>query len=323
MHLRSQDSLTSRSIEFLWLELTNRCNLKCTHCYADSGPHVQDDNPLSTDEYRALLRDAFELGCRQVQFIGGEPTLRRDLPLLLEEAHGVGFELIEVFTNLVKLSDEMLAAFVKFDVSVATSFYAADAERHDRITLRPHSYASTIANIRRVLEHALPLRIGVIDVDRDEPQVDRATAFLKSLGVTNIGTDRLRSFGRAERAEGPSMRELCGQCAGRTLAVGPDGVVAPCIMSKHWAVGSLHKRSLFDLATSPDLAAVRADIGKATAATENCYPQCAPNNQGCGPNCSPNASCSPCGPNGGWKCQPNSWCNPAQQRHLQSPLTAE
>ena len=59
----------ARSI-FLWLELTNRCNLQCTHCYAESGPDADVSNQLSVGEYEHLLREAFELGCRKVQFIG-------------------------------------------------------------------------------------------------------------------------------------------------------------------------------------------------------------------------------------------------------------
>jgi len=59
----------ARSIFSGW-ELTNRCNLQCTHCYAESGPDADVSNQLSVGEYEHLLREAFELGCRKVQFIG-------------------------------------------------------------------------------------------------------------------------------------------------------------------------------------------------------------------------------------------------------------
>jgi uncharacterized radical SAM superfamily Fe-S cluster-containing enzyme len=72
---------SSHQIEFLWLELTNRCNLRCVHCYADSGPHGYKLDRLVADDYRRLIDEARELGCDQVQFIGGEPTL--DKPRLV------------------------------------------------------------------------------------------------------------------------------------------------------------------------------------------------------------------------------------------------
>src|SRR5205823_2958692 len=97
----------SAHLEFLWLELTNRCNLECVHCYADSSPSADSDVMTLTD-FVEVLREAYSLGCRRVQFIGGEPTLNRDLPALLYEAHTLGYEFIEVYTNLIWLSDEIL-----------------------------------------------------------------------------------------------------------------------------------------------------------------------------------------------------------------------
>src|SRR5437867_1446863 len=71
---------TSEGVQFLWLELTNRCNLQCVHCYAESSPFTGDDDLLAPGDYHDILANAAELGCKQVQFIGGEPTLNRQLP---------------------------------------------------------------------------------------------------------------------------------------------------------------------------------------------------------------------------------------------------
>jgi MoaA/NifB/PqqE/SkfB family radical SAM enzyme len=68
-HVGNQNCIQG-PFDFLWLELTNRCNLQCTHCYAESGPDADVSNQLSVGEYEHLLREAFELGCRKVQFIG-------------------------------------------------------------------------------------------------------------------------------------------------------------------------------------------------------------------------------------------------------------
>jgi molybdenum cofactor biosynthesis enzyme MoaA len=73
-------------LDFLWLELTNRCNLRCVHCYTDSHPGSGDRDLLTTGAYESLLRQAYELGCRRVQFIGGEPPLHPDLLRLLGTA---------------------------------------------------------------------------------------------------------------------------------------------------------------------------------------------------------------------------------------------
>ena len=70
-------------LQFLWLELTNRCNLRCVHCYTDSHPGSGHRDRLTTEDLESVLRQAYALGCRSVQFIGGEPQLYRDFRRLL------------------------------------------------------------------------------------------------------------------------------------------------------------------------------------------------------------------------------------------------
>ena len=44
-----------KELDFLWLELTERCNLRCVHCYAGSGPGLED-GPMRTGEHLRILR---------------------------------------------------------------------------------------------------------------------------------------------------------------------------------------------------------------------------------------------------------------------------
>src|SRR5437879_2287861 len=88
---------TSGSVHFLWLELTNLCNLQCVHCYAESSPFRANDDLLTADDYKNVLATAAQLGCKQVQFIGGEPTLNRHLPEFIKRARSLDYEFVEVF----------------------------------------------------------------------------------------------------------------------------------------------------------------------------------------------------------------------------------
>jgi MoaA/NifB/PqqE/SkfB family radical SAM enzyme len=58
--------------------ITRACNLKCVHCYNDSGASKADDE-LSTDEAKAVLDDLSGFGVPSVLFSGGEPLMRPDL----------------------------------------------------------------------------------------------------------------------------------------------------------------------------------------------------------------------------------------------------
>src|SRR5271165_5740644 len=142
---------TAGMLDFLWLELTNQCNLRCVHCYSESSPHSTERNILNEADYSRLLSEAYELNSRHVQFIGGEPTLNKSLPSLIAYADSVGYRFIEVYTNLFSLSHALLATFVRHRVAVATSVYADTSHVHDLITQTRGSYKRTLSNIERVL----------------------------------------------------------------------------------------------------------------------------------------------------------------------------
>jgi len=301
------------TLDFLWVELTNRCNLQCTHCYSESSPYSGTKDVLTSEDYLHLIDESFALGCRQIQFIGGEPTLNRSLPTFIKRASTVGYELIEVFTNLVSVSDALLKTFAKHRVSVATSFYSSKSFTHDLITRSVGSFARTTRNIERVLGAKIPLRVSVIGMDANAGEYEATVGLLKQMGVKDISYDQVRGFGRAQPQSACDMGDLCGQCATSVLAIGPDGVVAPCIMSKQWAVGSLLKESLSEIAKSAKLLNTRHQISRAKATIQaECQPVCGPNRQQCGPECGPSKQCSPCGPNAGHKCTPNSFCSPGR-----------
>jgi len=151
----------SGRLDFLWLELTARCNLKCIHCYAESAPIPKFQDKLTPQDYFRLIDEASFLACRKIQFIGGEPTLVRELPDFIKHARKRGFEFIEVFTNGTTISDKLLQCFMDNDVAVAISFYSDKAEIHDDITKKFGSHKATLRNIKRILGAGLRIRAGI------------------------------------------------------------------------------------------------------------------------------------------------------------------
>jgi len=85
------------------VEVTDDCNLSCSYCFASSGP---GGDHRSTDELDALLDTVADAGGRPIQFSGGEPTVRDDLPELVERARGRGIDHVEVNTNGIRLATE-------------------------------------------------------------------------------------------------------------------------------------------------------------------------------------------------------------------------
>lgn len=89
------------------IDLTNRCNMACPVCFANSGGRVYEP---SIDQIKAMmqnLRSEKSIHCAAVQFSGGEPTLRDDLPQIVALAKAMGFTQIQVATNGLRLAESL------------------------------------------------------------------------------------------------------------------------------------------------------------------------------------------------------------------------
>src|SRR5262245_41655984 len=149
-------------LDFLWLEITGRCNLTCVHCYAGSGPDLPLTGRMKSSDWCRVIEEARAVGCRRLQFIGGEPTIHPDLQTLLEHATHVGFRRCEVFTNATVLREDLIQRFKKLGVLVHFSFYSFDPAVHDEITGQPGSFDRTVEGIRQLVRRRVRLAAGII-----------------------------------------------------------------------------------------------------------------------------------------------------------------
>lgn len=96
--------------------MTKRCNLKCIHCYAHAGDEGHQEGELTTDEGKALIDDLAAFGCPVMLFSGGEPTLREDLPELIDYTVKRGMRAV-ISTNGTLITEEKARIFSAFNLS--------------------------------------------------------------------------------------------------------------------------------------------------------------------------------------------------------------
>ncbi|MFW5998543.1 MAG: radical SAM protein [Halanaerobiaceae bacterium] len=94
---------------------TNKCNLKCKHCYSSSTVK-EDKNTLSTTEGIKLINDLAEFKVPVLLFSGGEPLLRDDLFYLIKEATDKGIRVV-ISTNGTLLKEKTVNKLKKLKVS--------------------------------------------------------------------------------------------------------------------------------------------------------------------------------------------------------------
>jgi len=308
-----EDGAVAARLDFLWLELTGKCNLACRHCYASSGPDQPLHGRMRHADWEATIRQAAGLGCRAIQFIGGEPLLYPRIDDLVSLAQAEGFQLIEIFTNGTPINRERAEFFRKFGVRIACSFYSADPAVHDRITQKRGSFDRTVTALRLLNDAQVSVRAGFIEMEENRGHFEPARALLAGLGVERVGHDAIRAFGRGETVavEPPATTGkyggLCGQCWRNRLCVNAGGDLSPCPMSREFVVGNVLDDGLETvLRAAPlrtfqtEMAAefgVRAHPGGPGKPKPEDAPPCGPGPVPCmicGPgNCSPDFACLP------------------------------
>jgi len=95
--------------------ITRACNLKCVHCYNDSGSSTARDE-LSTEEAKIVLDDLTQFGVPSVLFSGGEPLLRPDLFALLGYARERGLRTV-ISTNGTLITSDVAKKITRHGVS--------------------------------------------------------------------------------------------------------------------------------------------------------------------------------------------------------------
>lgn len=94
-----------RSIEYLRISVTDRCNFRCLYCMPAGGLQwLPKAEILTYEEIADAVRQLAPLGLRRLRITGGEPTIRPDLQQLVAQLRAVpGIEDIALSTNGVRL----------------------------------------------------------------------------------------------------------------------------------------------------------------------------------------------------------------------------
>ncbi len=88
------------------LDVTERCNLACSVCFASAGSTAAKSDPTA-DEIVGWCRSLIELGGPfNIHLSGGEPTVRRDLPEIIRRIRTLGYTYIQLNTNGLRLATD-------------------------------------------------------------------------------------------------------------------------------------------------------------------------------------------------------------------------
>lgn len=276
------------------IQITGRCELRCRHCFNDSGPDVARELPFA--RIASLLDEIRGWGVRLVRLSGGEPTLHRRFRDVVAACNARGIA-VELNTNGVysrTLLDWLASSpIARFLVSID-----GDESVNDRIRGRG-TYARAIASCRRLSGAGRAVTVAMHVARENRAAVAAVVAAAAEVGA-NVKLSPVRPLGRAAGqmelltpAENLALvREVHGlrirhpritiavdldlftaaaACpAGRSMInVDSDGAILPCAFLPQFRAGSVFETTLSDAwRTSPVFAPFRE--ARASVACRGC-----------------------------------------------------
>ena len=165
--------------------LTDRCNLRCVHCFVHDPAQDQAlrSRELNTGQWIRLFDRLTEAGCLWMTMTGGEILLRPDFADLYRYAKEKGF-LLSLLTNGTLLTPELVDLLAEwYPLLVEISLYGLTKETYEAVTGVPGAYERCMRGIRMLLEARVPLRLKTIAMVPTRHEVRAMYRFAAELGV--------------------------------------------------------------------------------------------------------------------------------------------
>ena len=143
------------------LELTQRCNFKCVHCYVLPSARPPSSE-LSTEVWLALAQEAADAGCFSVLLTGGEPLLRSDFADIYLGIRRLGIHVM-LFTNASRVDEKIIEVLRMAPPRlIEVTVYGASPETYRRVTGREDGYAGAMRGISLLRQAGLPVRLKTV-----------------------------------------------------------------------------------------------------------------------------------------------------------------
>lgn len=183
----------------LAINLTQRCNLHCAHCYLDAHARRHADNELSTAEVQNVLDEVASCGTyTMVVLTGGEPLLRRDLEAIVAHGAGRGLAMV-VGTNGTLLTDQRVQSLKAAGLmGCGISLDSLDAPYHDHFRGVTGAWAKALSGIESCRHHGLSFQIHFTVTEHNAGELPAMIDFARQSGARVLNVFFLVCTGRGQ-----------------------------------------------------------------------------------------------------------------------------
>ena len=187
---------TPRSVD---LEITSRCNLRCSYCYFFDNPEITYED-LPTEEWLQFIDEMRQCAVMDVCLAGGEPFMREDLPELLEAIvkNRMRFSLV---SNGTLINDQLAENINKTKRcnSVQVSIDGSNAKVHET-SRGKGSFDRAVRGIKILQKHKVPVTVRVTIHSHNVHDLENTAHFLlEDLGLPGFSTNAAGYLGSCRK----------------------------------------------------------------------------------------------------------------------------
>ena len=183
----------------MWLlaELTYACPVQCPYCSNPLQISANRKQELTTEQWIDVLSQARELGAVQLGFSGGEPLVRPDLAVLIQEATNLGFY-TNLITSAIGLDAAKIAAFKAAGLNhIQISFQGSNQESNKKFG-GTDSFRHKMEMTSEVIHQEIPLGLNFVLHRQNIHQVGEFLETAELLGAEFVELANTQYYGWAK-----------------------------------------------------------------------------------------------------------------------------
>ncbi|EHI97744.1 molybdenum cofactor biosynthesis protein A [Clostridium sp. DL-VIII] len=157
--------LFGRTIDYLRISITDKCNFRCKYCMPEGNvDSLKNDEILTLDEIIKICKSASELGIKKIKITGGEPLLREDVIELIKCIKRLPLiNNVTLTTNGALLYDKIQELKESEIDSINVSLDSLVKEKFNDITRR-EEFDAVIKGIKEAIKNGIKVKINCVPI---------------------------------------------------------------------------------------------------------------------------------------------------------------
>jgi len=168
--------------------VTDICNARCKHCsFYNNAMHRPNKENITTEQMKKILRDCQDFGVNVINFVGGEPLLNKDLPMLIKSLNK-DRSVSSIYTNGWFLKEKAKELRDAGTMMAIVSIDSTNPKKHDEFRRLPGLFHRAIIGIKECQKIGLLTGISttLVQEDLENGNFENMIQFAKKMKVNEL-----------------------------------------------------------------------------------------------------------------------------------------